>query len=260
MRNPYALLRASLKRPLFVPFVVIGDPNPKESALIIRTLIESGADALELGFPFSDPTADGPIIQAADVRALGSGTTIDDCFGVLRKIREQSAIPIGLLVYFNIVLQRGIEKFYQDCKTCGVTSVLIADLPAEHMNDVSEAANDADILQVCIVSELTTDERLKIVLQHAGGYLYLVSSPSVTGTKDNVMQQSIAALVARIRAQTDLPLFVGFGISTVSDVERVIKTGADGVIVGSRIVNDVPDLRKIAQTCTELRSAVARVE
>lgn len=260
MNNPYANLRASLKRPLFVPFVVVGDPNPKESVVIINTLIKSGADALELGFPFSDPTADGSIIQAADVRALGSGTTIDDCFGVLKKIREQSAIPIGLLMYFNIVLQRGVKKFYEDCKACGVTSVLIADVPAEHMNDVSAAAKSTEILQVCIMSELTTDERLKLVLKHASGYLYLVSSPSVTGVKGSVLEKGIARLIKRVRKQTDLPLFVGFGISTTSDVERVIKARADGVIVGSRIVNDVPNLRKIAKTCIELHSSVCGVE
>ncbi len=257
MNNPYADLRANLKRPLFVPFVVIGDPNPKESLAIIKTLIASGADALELGFPFSDPTADGPVIQAADVRALGARTTIDDCFEVLKKVRQDSSIPIGLLVYFNIILQRGIKKFYEDCKACGVTSVLIADLPTEHMHEVSDVAKRNGILQVCIVSELTSEERLKTVLMHADGYLYLVSSPSVTGVKDSVLQESIAALITRVRRNTDPPLFVGFGIHTASDVTSVVKAGADGVIVGSRIVKDIPDLKLIEVACKELRSAIS---
>lgn len=257
MKNPYANLRATLKRPLFVPFVVVGDPNPAESIGIINTLIANGADALELGFPFSDPTADGATIQAADVRALAAGTTIDDCFGMLRGIRQTSAIPIGLLVYMNIVLKRGIDRFYDDCNTCGITSVLIADLPVEHMDDIADAAKRTGIAQVCIASVLTSDERLTEVLKHASGYLYLVSSPSVTGKTDSVFEKSIAALIARVRTQTDLPLLVGFGIQTASDVTSVVKAGADGVIVGSRIVKEIPDLRKIATTCKELRSALS---
>ncbi|NOS67241.1 MAG: tryptophan synthase subunit alpha, partial [Candidatus Peribacteraceae bacterium] len=113
--NPYASALEKKGKPLFVPFVVLGDPDRRQSIEIVRTLVESGADALELGFPFSDPPADGPVIQAADLRALQSGIRIDDCFEMLREIRTFTSIPIGLLVYYNLILQRGIEKFYQDC-------------------------------------------------------------------------------------------------------------------------------------------------
>ena len=131
-KNPYAQARSTKGKALFVPFTVLGDPDRKKSVEIVRTLVESGADALELGFPFSDPPADGPVIQAADVRALQSGICIDDCFSMLAEIRTFTPIPIGLLVYYNLILQRGVEKFYRDCAESGVTSVLIADLPLPH--------------------------------------------------------------------------------------------------------------------------------
>ncbi len=255
MNTSYADLRAKLNRPLFIPFAVVGDPDIQQSVRIIETLIENGADALELGFPFSDPTADGPVIQAADVRALKSGITIDDCFAILRDIRKKSSLPIGLLVYFNIVMKRGIGKFYADCKAAGVNSVLIADLPPEHADEVHTIAIKNDVAEVFIVSELTTPERLKRILGFASGYLYLVSYLGITGALDGVLKSKITDLTGLIRPHTTLPLFVGFGIQTVDHVRNVIDAGADGAIVGSRIVAAVPDLKKIATICAELRTA-----
>ncbi len=127
--NRYQSALAKKGKPLFVPFTVLGDPNPADSLTIVRSLIANGADALELGLPFSDPPADGPVIQAADVRALQAGVKVDDCFSILRAVRKESALPIGLLVYFNLILQRRIGKFYRDCAEAGVDSVLVADLP-----------------------------------------------------------------------------------------------------------------------------------
>src|SRR3989338_9201957 len=136
LKNTYREVCEKKGKPLFIPFVVLGDPDKCKTFEIIRTLIQSGADALELGLPFSDPPADGPVIQQADVRALQAGIRIDDCFDILRSIREETDIPIGLLVYFNLILQRGIDHFYRDCAETGVQSVLVADLPLEHASEI----------------------------------------------------------------------------------------------------------------------------
>lgn len=254
--NPYHSLHSRLSRPLFIPFTVLGDPDPKTSLKIVQTLIDNGADALELGLPFSDPTADGPVIQAADVRALKAGTTVDDCFKIITTIRKSSDIPIGLLVYFNLIFVRGIDRFYKDCKAVGVTSVLVADLPLEHFKEIAASAKKYGIAPVFMVSERTTDERLKSIIKIADGYLYLVSYLGITGASNSILQSSVKTLIRSCRKMTKLPLFVGFGISTPAHVQAVISAGADGVIVGSRIVEEVPDLQRIGALCRKLQSSV----
>lgn len=262
MDNPYAELRQSLNRSLFIPFVVLGDPDKEQSQQIIETLIENGADALELGLPYSDPPADGPAIQAADVRALKAGIKVDDCFEILKKISNHKSqitnekIPIGLLVYYNLVFQRGVEKFYRDCAQAGVSSVLVADLPLEHAGESVQIAKQNGVAPVFLVSELTTDNRLEKICQLAGGYLYIVSYPGVTGIEDAVLKENIETLIRRVRNYTDLPLCVGFGINTKDQVKAVVKAGADGVIVGSRIVKEVPNIKKIAGICKELKGEI----
>lgn len=254
--NPYASLRQKLGHPLFVPFVVLGDPNPTESVTIVRTLIESGADALELGFPFSDPPADGPVIQAADARALKAGTRVDDCFRMLREIRTSTDVPIGLLVYFNLVLQRGIDKFYAECRESGVDSVLIADLPLEHAGEILPSAKKHRVAPVFLVSEVTTDERLRKIASAAEGYLYVVSYLGVTGVADAALQSNIHATIKRARSVSSLPLIVGFGINTPAQARAAVRAGADGVIVGSRIVKEVPNRKRIGEICREMKKAI----
>ncbi|MDO8649023.1 MAG: tryptophan synthase subunit alpha [Candidatus Peregrinibacteria bacterium] len=253
LSNPYAEALKKKGNALFIPFAVLGDPNKDESLQIIRTLIENGADALELGFPFSDPPADGPIIQAADVRALHSGIKIDDCFDILEEVRSDTDIPIGLLVYYNLVLQRGTEKFYEDCARVGVNSVLIADLPLEHAQEVVPLARKHGIAPVFLVSELTTKERLQQIGKLADGYLYVVSYLGVTGVTNAILGENIHTVIQRIRPHTSLPLFVGFGINTVEQVQAAVDAGADGVIVGSRIVQEFPSMQMIANVCRELQ-------
>lgn len=261
--NPYANLRQKLRRPLFIPFAVLGDGGPclpagrrQGSEQILRTLIASGADALEVGMPFSDPTADGPVIQAADKRALDSGITVDDCFGILKAVRADHNVPVGMLTYYNLIFKRGADKFYADCKASGVTSVLVADLPLEHAAEVSEAARRHGIQPVFMVSGQTSDERLKRIAKIAGGYLYLVSYLGVTGKNETIDTKGLTALIRRCRKVTNLPLCVGFGIHTPQHVKAVAGAGADGVIVGSRLVADLPDIRTMAASCRALRSAV----
>ncbi len=254
--NPYAQARDKKGKLLFIPFAVLGDPNKEKSLEIVKTLIENGADALELGFPFSDPPADGPVIQEADMRALKAGIRVSDCFELLRDIRKITSIPIGLLIYYNLVLQRGIDKFYKDCADAGVNSVLIADLPLEHADEVVSIAKKHSIAPVFLISELSDDERIRSIAKVSGGYLYVVSYLGVTGVEDSVLEGKIKDTIERARKHTDLPLCVGFGINSTAQAQAAVKAGADGVIVGSRIVKEAPDLGKIAQVCSELCASI----
>jgi len=255
-RNAYSEARKRNGHSLFIPFAVIGDPDPKKSIGVIRTLIEHGADALELGFPFSDPPADGPVIQQADARALQAGTRVDDCFRIIKEIRKTTDMPIGILIYFNLVLQRGIDKFYRDCEEAGVTSVLVADLPLEHADEILESAKKHGVAPVFMVSELTTPERYTKIAAIAEGYLYVVSYLGVTGVENSVLESKIRETLQNARQFTDLPLCVGFGINSPEQARAAVKAGADGVIVGSRIVREVPDLKKISAICDALQAAI----
>ncbi len=254
--NPYILRQKKKGAPLFIPFAVLGDPNPGGSLQVIQALIESGADALELGLPFSDPPADGPVIQAADVRALTSGTTMDDCFVILKKVRAMTDIPVSLLVYSNLVFQRGVEKFYADAAASGVTSVLVADLPLEHSEEIVPFARKHGIHPVFLVSELTTEARLNKIVKFADGYLYVVSYLGVTGVESAVFEGLVQKTLKKLKAGTSLPLFVGFGVSSPTQAEAIVRAGADGVIVGSRIVREVPDLKNIRQVCDVFATAL----
>lgn len=235
--------------PLFIPFTVLGDPDKKKSLEVIRTLTLSGADALELGLPFSDPPADGPIVQAAATRALRSGIRVNDCFEIIKEIRQITDIPIGLLVYFNLVLQRGIGKFFSDCRKSGVNSVLIADLPLEHSGEVLPEARKHAVAPVFLVSELTTEERMEKICAIAGGYLYIVSYLGVTGASDAILEKKIRTVVRLARRYSKLPLFVGFGINTPKQAKAAQSAGADGVIIGSRIVREIPGMKRLRKVC-----------
>lgn len=225
------------KQGALAAFTVIGDPNYKTSLDIVKTIIGSGADILELGIPFSDPIADGKTIQAADMRALKSGINTDKCFQLIKQIRKyNNKIPIGLLVYGNLIYQRGINKFYNDAAKYGVNSVLVADVPIEESNDYIKAAKNNKIDTVFIVSPLTSNERIKKIVSKTTGFVYVVSRLGVTGARA-ALEGSTLKLIKRIRKRTKKPLCVGFGISKPVHVKAIIKAGADGAIVGSAIVN-----------------------
>ncbi|HLC65218.1 MAG TPA: tryptophan synthase subunit alpha [Candidatus Nanoarchaeia archaeon] len=228
--------KAFAKKNAFIPFAVVGDPDLKTSEQIIRAMIDSGADALELGVAFTDPIADGPTIQKADDRVLRRHIKLNDIFNLIKRIRKyNNEIPIGLLTYYNIIYQRGIEKFFRDAKAAGVDGVLAADLPIEEANDAVKAAKKAKIDPIFIVSPTTTANRLKKILKSARGFIYVVSLLGVTGTRNKV-NPAVYKLLKFVRPKTRLPLAVGFGISKPEHVRTILSTGADGVIVGSAIV------------------------
>jgi len=258
-QETFANLRKKNEKAL-IPFVVDGDPDYDTSLEIIKTIIRSGADILELGFPFSDPIADGPTIQVSDRRALNKGMNTNKCFQLIRDIRRFSQVPIGLLIYANLVYQRGINDFYQDANESGVNSVLVADLPVEESEIFTEAARENNVDAVFIVSPLTEGNRLKIILSKITGFVYLVSRLGVTGARDN-LQTSTIELVKRVRRETELPVCVGFGISKPEHVKAISSAGADGVIVGSAVVKIIErNLDNRSKMLKELRDYIEEMK
>jgi tryptophan synthase alpha chain len=226
------------KKAAFIGFTVAGDPDKITSVRIARALIAGGTDILELGVPFSDPVADGPTIQKADERALGAGTTPSTVFEIVREIRKESDVAIVFLTYYNIVYHRGIERFYREANDAGVDGILIADMPVEESEEVCTIARRSGIDPIFLISQTTSDKRIKKIAAQARGYLYLVAVLGVTGVRDQVSDEAIA-LLNRVRRHTPLPLAIGFGISTPAQAQTCARAGANGVIVGSAIVDTV---------------------
>ncbi|WP_435926684.1 tryptophan synthase subunit alpha [Dryocola sp. BD613] len=220
----------------FVPFVTLGDPSPAQSLKIIDTLIEAGADALELGIPFSDPLADGPTIQNAALRAFAAGVTPTQCFEMLAAIRQKHpAIPIGLLMYANLVYSRGIDEFYALCAKVGVDSVLIADVPVEESAPFRQAAMRHNVAPIFICPPNADDDLLREIASHGRGYTYLLSRAGVTGAETRA-QLPLHHLVEKLTEYHAAPSLQGFGISEPSQVRDAIEAGAAGAISGSAIV------------------------
>ncbi len=247
----------------FVPFVTIGDPNPEQSLAVIDTLVQAGADALELGIPFSDPSADGPTIQAANDRALEAGTTPTICFDILKKIRaKHPKTPIGLLLYANLVVSNGIETFYKKCKDAGVDSVLIADVPLRESVRFKSAANEAGIQAIFIAPPNGSPQTLANVAKQTQGYTYLLSRAGVTGTEAKV-QMPVEHLITTLKEQQAAPLLLGFGIATPADAKAGLAAGADGIISGSAVVKFIEDnlaspqvmLEQLSDFVTSMKSA-----
>lgn len=216
-------------------FVVAGDPDYQTSLKVIQALEAGGADIIELGLPFSDPVADGPVIQQADQRALASGMNTDRFFDLCREFRKGSETPLVVLTYTNLVLQRNIDKFYQDAADAGVDAVVIADLPYEESGPYIAAAEAAGISPVMMVSTTTSSERLSRILTVQSGFLYLVAVLGVTGERRTINRDAVR-LLRDIKQKSDIPVAPGFGISDQVQVKEWTNAGADAVIVGSALV------------------------
>ncbi len=225
----------------FVPFVMIGDPDLAQSEDIICQLVESGADALELGIPYSDPIADGPTIQASAIRALSNKVTVADCLGVILRVRAKYPdVPIGLLLYSNLVMAQGIENFYNKAQEAGVDSILVADVPIREAAPFQKAAEATGISQILIAPPNATDETMEKIGEYSKGYTYLLGRAGVTGaeTAANVPASELASeLIERLNKHKAAPALLGFGISTPEQVKSAIDAGAAGAISGSATVN-----------------------
>lgn len=221
----------------FIPFVMLGDPTIDKSQRIIEILIANGADALELGIPFSDPVADGPVIQRADHRALAAGVTPESCFTLLASLRRaHPELPIGLLVYANLVVHHGINGFYEMAKQSGVDSVLIADVPRQESAPFVAAAQSAGIAPVFTAPPNADENALADIARLSQGYVYFLGRAGVTGT-DREMKLPQADHIAALRNAGSAPIVIGFGISTPEHVRTAIAAGASGAIAGSATVN-----------------------
>jgi len=232
----YKEVFSELDRAALIPFFVIGDPDFDTSLEIIKTAIDSGADILELGIPFSDPIADGPTIQKADIRAQRGGMNLSKALDFIGKVKDYKDIPIGLLMYYNLIYQYGAEKFFTDFHEAGVNSVLVADLSIDDSDEIIPAANKAGLDTVFMVTPNTNTERMKLIASRTTGFIYMVSLLGVTGSREE-LSGAVESLVSKLKKLTDVPVCVGFGISKPEHAATVASAGADGVIIGSKIVS-----------------------
>jgi tryptophan synthase alpha chain len=233
-REVFAGLK-SQKRPALIPFFVIGDPDFDTSLAIVKAAVDAGADILELGIPFSDPIADGPTIQKADIRAIAGGMSVRKALEFVRKVRDFRDIPIGLLMYYNLVYQYGTEKFCRDFHRAGVNSILVADLSIDDADEIAGPAASAGLDTVFMVTPNTSPDRMKRIAARTTGFIYTVSLLGVTGSRERLSGMA-EDLVGRLKKLTSVPVCVGFGISKPEHASAVARTGADGVIIGSKIV------------------------
>lgn len=224
----------------FIPYLMAGDPTPERSLDYIRALAAGGADLIELGVPFSDPVADGPTIQAAGNRALNMTDNLAGVFELVQEIREEIEVPLILMTYYNPVLQFGETNFLQKCRETRTNGVILPDLPPEEGSEFIRAAKAASVGTPLLATPGTDEKRLTEIVEKATGFLYLVARPGTTGAKSKVGEittNSIKSVSPRV--PEELPVCVGFGLSTPEQVGRVIRAGADGAIVGSAIVERV---------------------
>lgn len=221
----------------FIPYITAGDPSLDLTHQIILQLERSGADVIELGVPFSDPMADGPVIQRASERALVSHVSVSDCLEVVRRVRRESEVPIVLFSYLNPLLSIGLDRLGKDLRDSGVDGVLATDLVPEEAREFQTAIEAAGINLIFLVAPTSTDERIRLIAEASSGFVYAVSRTGVTGVRQS-LSEAAASLANRVRQFTDLPVAVGFGVSTPEHVAEVWQH-ADAAVVGSRIVSEI---------------------
>jgi tryptophan synthase alpha chain len=241
--NRYSKIFTSLKERgeiAFVPFAVAGDPDLKTSESIFKAYVDSGADVLEIGYPFSDPIADGPINQRAAIRSIKSGLTHASFFRLIKNIRSFTDRPIGILLYANSARHLGYDVFCKRAADAGIDSLLVADMPPEESGGLGAAMRRYDLQTVYIVSELTPPERMRYICRHVTGFVYVVSRLGTTGVQKK-LNTTVDTTLANLRKATGKPLCVGFGISLPDHVRHMKAAGADGAIVGSALVKIIEE-------------------
>ncbi len=241
-----------------ITFITAGDPDLATSEQIVHTLIESGVDLIELGFPFSDPAADGPIIQLASERALKSGTTLRGVLDMVARVRQHSNVPIVLMGYYNPVFCYGPEKFARDAVSAGVDGLLLVDLPPEEAEELHPLLKVAGIDLITLLAPTTGEKRSARLAADGEGFLYYVSMTGVTGSKQ-VDAGAIAAAVNELKGQSPVPVAVGFGVSTPEDASAVAKI-ADAVVVGSALVKLIAEFSDSPSLLDEVRDFVRQLK
>ena len=221
----------------FIVYIGAGDPNLEATRQLALAFDRAGVDVLELGVPFSDPLADGLVNQLAAQRGLASGTTPRKVLQTVARIRQESQVPIVLYIYFNLIHRHGVEQFVRDAAAAGVDGLLTLDLPPEESENYEALMRQAGLCVIYLVAPTTPEERIELIVKRATGFVYYVSREGVTGMQAKV-SGTIGQMTARIRAHTDLPVAVGFGISTPEQA-RTVAASADAVVVGSAVVNQI---------------------
>ncbi len=243
-------------RPAFMPYSVLGYPTREAGLETIKTLVEAGADLLELGIPFSDPLADGPTIQAATQQSLENGTTLKDCLAMTRELRAGGIdTPALMMGYINPMLAYGLTQFVEDAAAAGVDGFIIPDLPPEEAEEMEALCATHDLALVYLLAPTSTPARIKLVADKSKGFIYLVSLTGVTGAR-TALPTDLAQFVQSVRAATDTPLAVGFGIGS-GEQARAVGQVADGVIVGSALVKRAAEsTKRVRELAEELRGAL----
>ena len=244
-----------------IPFITAGDPDLATTAQALRVLNRAGADLIELGVPYSDPLADGPVIQAAATRALRRGVRLEDVLQVVKEVGNELRSPIILFTYYNPIFYRGIESFLKQIAQAGVQGLVVPDLPLEEAQNLMQPAAEMGIEVTLLVAPTSPIERIQAIAQQSQGFIYLVSVTGVTGIRSEV-QARVQDLLSSLRSVTDKPIGVGFGISQPEQALQVKQWGADAVIVGSAFVkrlaegNPEQGLKAIGEFCRSLKQAI----
>jgi tryptophan synthase alpha chain len=260
----FQLLRNSHQSAL-IPFVTAGDPSLETTAEALKILDANGADFIELGVPYSDPLADGPVIQAAATRALNRGTSLNDVLKMAQSLTNNLRSPIILFTYYNPILNLGIQNFLKKVAAAGIKGLVIPDLPLEEADEILELADKEGIDVILLVTPTTPKERIEAIARQSRGFIYLVSVTGVTGVRAEI-QERVKTVIEDIRKVTDKPIAVGFGISSPEQARQLVDWGADAVIVGSAFVKRLAEntpyrgLRAIKDFCSELKSSISLSE
>ncbi len=217
----------------FIPFITCGDPDLETTAAAVRAAAENGADLIELGIPFSDPTAEGPVIQGANIRALNGGVNTDKVFGLVRELRKDVKIPLVFMTYANVVFSYGAERFISTCAQTGIDGIILPDIPFEEKDEFLPVCRKYDVALISLIAP-TSENRIGMIAKEAEGFIYLVSSLGVTGVRSEI-KTDLSSIVSVIRENTDIPVAVGFGISTPQQAHDMAAL-SDGAIVGSAVV------------------------
>jgi tryptophan synthase alpha chain len=240
------------KHTALIPYITVGYPSVETTLKVVPLLANSGCDIIELGIPFSDPLADGATIQRASYEALRQGVTSEVCFEVAQELRRQVEIPLVFMTYYNPVLKFGLEQFCSKCSGVGADGLIIPDLPPEEGEELEQSTRRHGLDLIYLLSPASTEERVQLVVSRSSGFIYLVSLTGVTGAR-NELPEELEGFVAMVRERTEKPLCVGFGVSTPEHARRIAKI-ADGVIVGSRIIQLLDEDKSLKNVCSFIES------
>lgn len=246
----------------FIPFITCGDPDLETTENIVKASVENGADLIELGIPFSDPTAEGPVIQGANLRALEGGVTTDKVFEMVKRLRKDVNVPMVFMTYANVVFSYGAEKFISICNEIGIDGLILPDLPFEEKEEFLPVCHKYNVDLISLIAP-TSDKRIEMISKEAEGFIYLVSSLGVTGTRSEITTD-LGALVSVIRQNTDIPCAIGFGISTPEQAAKMAAI-SDGAIVGSAIIKIIEKYGKdaagfVGEYVKSMKDAISQIK